>query len=429
MKKFVIQPSAVAGTARIPTSKSQSIRSILFATLAKGESHIQHYLPSPDIYAMMAACRQLGADIQIKEEQLFIVGIDAQPKQPDDVIDCGNSGQVLRFIGALGCLLDGYIILTGDHSIRHNRPVLPVIESLQGLGMQCDALRNDNFAPLIIKGPSHNTTTALSGEDSQPISGLLMALAFKAGNFTINVRNAGEKPWVDLTLKWLDKFNIQYSHQDYQRYQIKGGNRIQGFDYTVPGDLSSLAYPLVAALITQSTLTINGVDLTEPQGDKAIIDVAKRMGANITVNQDKQQLIIHKTTQLNGIEVDINDFIDCITIIAVLGCYARGTTIIKGAAIARQKESDRITAIATELSKMGAKIEERPDGLVIQNSQLQGADIDSYHDHRIVMSMAVAALSAQGETTINDASCVQKSFPNFIPFMQALGANIKAETQ
>lgn len=423
--KIIIQPNtALSGSARIPTSKSQSIRAILFATLAKGQSRVEHYLKSPDICAMIDACRKLGAVIDIHDEHLVITGIDGQPQQPDDIIDCGNSGQALRFIAALACLLDGYIVLTGDHSIRHNRPVLPVIESLRALGLDCQSMRGDDYAPLIIKGPSNKRSTTLSGEDSQPVSALLMALPFKSGVHTISVRNAGEKPWIGLTLQWLDRFNISYANKDFERYEIQGGQRIDGFNYTVPGDLSSLGYPLAAALVTQSELIIEGVDLNEPQGDKAIIDVAKQMGADISIDKTNKKIIVHPCKQLHGIHVNVNDFIDCITIIAVLGCYASGTTTIRGGEIARKKECDRINAIATELRKMGATISETDDGLIIQQSKLIGASIKSYHDHRIVMSTAIAALGASGQTVIEDTECVSKSFPGFAAFMHSLGAGI-----
>jgi 3-phosphoshikimate 1-carboxyvinyltransferase len=331
---------------------------------------------------------------------------------------------VLRFIACLAGLQHQYVVLTGDASIRHNRPVQPLLEALPKLGMSCASMRGDGYAPLIIKGPFDGNSTSLSGEDSQPVSGLLMALPFKAGSTTINVRNVGEKPWIELTLKWLDRLHIPYKNRDFKEYEIPGKTKVSAFDYRVPGDLSSLAYPLVAALITGSEITIHDVDLDEPQGDKAIIRVLQQMGANIQLDAAKKTLSILKTESLRGIDVDVNDFIDCITIIAVIGCFATGTTKITGASIARQKESDRIAAITCELKKMGATIEELPDGLIVQQSQLHAATVNSYHDHRIVMSLAVAAMTLAGETVINDVTCVQKSFPNFHQSMRALGANI-----
>lgn len=374
--------------------------------------------------AMVSACRQLGAVIKQQGNTYVITGVNGKPKTPDDIIDAGNSGQVLRYIAYIAGLQDQYIVITGDASIRHNRPVQPIIEALAQLNMVCESMRGDAYAPLIIKGPFKGNSTTLSGEDSQPVTGLLIASAFREETTTIKVRNAGEKPWIELTLSWLDRLHIPYYHQDFTKYQITGKANVPAFNYRVPSDLSSLAYPLVAALVTQSEITIDDVDMTEPQGDKAIVEVLKDMGANISINGQNKTLTIHKTDRLYGRTIDINDFIDCITILAVVGCFALGRTTITGASIARMKESDRITAIAQELRKMGAIIEERPDGLVIENARLHAATVDSHYDHRIAMSLAVAALAAEGKTVIRDIDCVQKSFPNFVDTMSSLGAGI-----
>ncbi|MEM9242576.1 MAG: 3-phosphoshikimate 1-carboxyvinyltransferase [Pseudomonadota bacterium] len=427
MSNYHIKASQLSGSIAIPASKSQSIRAILFATMAKGVSTVENYLNSPDIKAMVSACRQLGAEIEQQDNKLLITGVDGNPNTPDDVIDSGNSGQVLRFVACLAGLQDHYVVLTGDASIRHNRPVQPLLEALPKLGVQCESLRGDGYAPLIIKGPFQGSETTLSGEDSQPVSGLLMALAFKQGVSTITVRNPGEKPWVNLTLKWFDRFGISYKNDNFANYQVTGKARISAFNYRVPGDLSSLAYPLLAALVTHSEITITDVDMNEPQGDKAIVEVFRKMGAKISMNEQERTLTVHKIDFLQGIEVDVNNFIDCVTIIAVAGCFAQGTTKITGAEIARTKESDRISAITRELKKMGANIEELPDGLIVQQSQLHAANVDSYHDHRIVMSLAVAALTIKEETIIHDVRCVQKSFPNFDGIFQSLGGNIVSE--
>jgi len=427
MKNYRVHASHLSAIASIPSSKSQSIRAILFATLANGMSTIENALNSPDIVAMISACRQLGAEIQQHGNQLLIKGVNGCPNTPDDVIDSGNSGQVLRFIACLAGLQNQYIVLTGDASIRHSRPVKPLLEALPALGMTCESMRGDGYAPLIIKGPFKGDSTSLSGEDSQPVSGLLMALAFKAGTTTIRVRDPGEKPWIGLTLKWLERFQVPYQHHNFEEYQITGKATIPGFSYRVPGDLSSLSYPLVAAIITQSEIVIRDIDMTEPQGDKAIVAVLQKMGAKIQINESDNSLSVAKTEALQGIEVDVNDFIDCITIIAVVGCFASGTTKITGAGIARRKESDRITAIRQELQKMGASIEELPDGLIVHQSQLHAAEVKSHHDHRIAMSLAVAAMASTGETVIHDIQCVQKSFPNFAGIMQSLGASISVD--
>ncbi len=421
---YQINASTLQGNITLPASKSHTMRALLFATMAKGISHIYGYLPSPDTDAMINACRQLGAAILVKEQVLQVTGVAGKPTLPTTLIDAGNSGQVLRFIAGLAALLTEPIIITGDHSICHNRPVTPLLEALPKLGVKCRSMKNNNHAPIEIIGPLQAGHTTLDGSDSQPVSALLMAAAFVDGEIQIEVRNPGEKPWIDLTLAWLDRFNIHYSNDNYTHYTVYGKVAIEGFDYIVPGDLSSLAFPLVAALITQSFIAIDNVDMDDVQGDKAIVDALQMMGAKIILDRSQRRLIVDGNSPLQGVTLNINDYIDAITILAVVGCFAGGTTTITGAAIARQKESDRIHVISQELRKMGADIEELADGLIIKQSVLHGAEVQSHHDHRVAMSLATAALAATGTTHVTGVDCVKKSFPNFAQALQELQAKI-----
>lgn len=422
MKNYHIEFSRLSGQVIAPPSKSHTLRAILFASMAQGESVICDYLPSPDTEAMIKACCLLGAKIDQREDKIIIIGVDGKPKTPDDIIDAGNSGQVLRFVGAIAALTSDFVVLTGDHSVRHNRPIQPLIDGLSQLGVFCVSTKNDGYAPIIIKGPFISGNTRLNGEDSQPVSGLLIAAAFAEGKTQIQVDNPGEKPWIGLTLSWFDRLGIQYQHSNFEHYMIPGGSVVQGFEYRVPGDFSSMAYPMMAAIITQSEIIINNVDMQDAQGDKKIIEILQRMGANILV--EGEQLIIKKNQQLQGCEMDINDCIDAITILAVAACYAQGTTKISGAAIARKKECNRLSAITAELQKMGAIIEETDDGLIIEGTSLRGTRLQTYQDHRMVMSLAVAALGAKGSSVIEDVGCVQKSYPNFLHDMQKLSCKM-----
>lgn len=425
MAKYRIQPSTLSGSLDIPTSKSHTLRAILFGMMGKGKTIVRQYLQSPDAIAMMEAIKNFGAAVSMYPDRLEIQGVGGQLHPADDVVDSGNSGQVLRFIGALAALLPTYTVVTGDHSIRHNRPVKPLLRGLQSLGVFAESMRLDGFAPILIKGPLKGGMATLDGKDSQPVSGLLIASAFAEGKTHIHVENPGEKPWIDLTLHWLDRLGLRCTHTNYTDYHLPGGGSYEGFDYTVPGDFSSLAFPLVAALITDAELTIQNVDMDDVQGDKKLIDVLIAMGAKITL-QDRT-LQVHKGSQLRGMKIDINDFIDSITILAVVGCFAEGVTEICNAKIARNKECDRIHAITTELKKMGADIEEKEDGIIVKTSLLHGTNVETYQDHRMVMSLSVAALRAQGETVIHGVECVQKTYPNFAEHFQRLGAHLKEE--
>lgn len=420
-----VKPSTLQGEVTLPPSKSHSLRAILFASMAEGVSVIENVLASPDSKAMVAACRALGADINENGSTLRVTGVNGQPQVADDVIDAGNSGQVLRFVAAIASLINGYIVLTGDKSLRFNRPLKPLLDGLRQQGVFCASLKGDDYAPVIIKGPLQPGKVCITGEDSQPVSGLLMAAAFADGESQIEVTDPGETPWVALTLDWFDRLGIAYTSQNFSRYVVSGNTKVKGFNYRVPSDLSALAYPVAAALVTKSMLSIHEVDLQDIQGDKKILDIFRQMGADITYCDKMKILQVNGQGTLQGVEANINDYIDMVTILAVVACFAEGTTHILGAGIARQKECDRLDAITTELGKMGANIVQTADGLMVERGELTGACLQTYRDHRMVMALAVAALAASGESMIDDVNCVNKSFPQFVQAMQKLGASMQ----
>ena len=240
---------------------------------------------------------------------------------------------------------------------------------------------------------------------------------------TITVTNPGEKPWIGVTLAWFDRLGISYSNNDFEHYTLQGGHAFSAFEYTVPGDFSSIAYPIAAALITKSSLTINNIDMSDAQGDKQLINLLIKMGAKIQVDDDR--LIVDRTPELQGCDIDVNDFIDALPILAVIACYTTGSTRLLNAGIARQKECDRLSSITTELQKMGANITEQPDSLTIQATQLKAASVNSHKDHRIAMSLIAAAMGIDQASTIGDVDCIAKSYPNFIQEMQSLGAKLE----
>lgn len=425
MKKYLISKGSLAGNISIPSSKSHTLRAILFASLAHGTSTIRHYLPSSDTQAMINACQLLGATVNTSPTQLSIQGTGGTIRHAEDVINAGNSGIVLRFCSAIGALSHHPVVVTGDYSIRHQRPIQPLILGLRQLGAAAISMRGDEYAPVIIQGPLQPGKATIFGADSQPVSALLIASAFVKGAVEIDVTSPGEKPWVALTLDWFDRLGISYVNDSFEHYRLQGHAHYEGFEYAVPGDFSSAAFPLAAALITQSELTIHNIDMEDSQGDKEIITVFQKMGARIDIDRPQRCLHVRKTPSLHGIAVDINSFIDAITILAVVACFADGETHIYNGAIAKKKECDRIACIAAELRKMGGDITETADGLIIRKSPLQGAQLDSHNDHRMAMSLAVAALGAKGKTSINSVECISKTFPSFAQDFISLGAPIK----
>lgn len=424
MEAYCITKSTLNGAISLPPSKSQTLRAILFASLASGKSLIHHYLPSPDTEAMIAACRLLGASIDLFPDRLEIRGVQGKIDHAEDVIQAGNSGIVLRFCAAVGALSSRPIVITGDHSIRHQRPMQPLLSALSQLGAIVQSMRGDGYAPVIIQGPIRSGSVFLEGNDSQPVSALIIASAFAEGPIEINVTNPGEKPWISMTLHWLERLGIPYQRSGFEQYTLFGNAQYEGFEYRVPGDLSSAAFPIAAALITQSELAIHNADLSDCQGDKELISLFQRMGAQIEIDSSSKKLLVKKGARLSGVVADINDFIDALPILTVVACCSEGTTQIQNAAIARQKECNRLRSITVELQKMGAHIEETPDGLIIHPSKLTGTRVNSHQDHRMAMSLTVAGLAAEGKTHLSPINCIKKTFPSFLYDFNRIGARI-----
>lgn len=418
--KFRVKKAQLMGEIAVPASKSQTLRAVLFGAMGKGRSIITGGLDSGDVRAMIEACRLFGAKVQVGDGRIVIDGVDGKIAG-EGIINAGNSGIVLRFCAAIGALGNGRIVLTGDASLKR-RPMGDLIQGLNQLGVE--VTDEKGFAPVSIKGPLQCGKVILSGQDSQPVSAVLIAGAFADGPIELHVTDAGEKPWVSLTLDWFDRLGISYKRQGFERYWMTGGAGYDGFTYEVPGDLSSAAFPIAAALLTGSEVILRNVDLSDMQGDKELIRVFQKMGGVIEV--DGKSVSVKKGNGLKGVRVDINDFVDGITILAVVGCFAEGETVIYNGTVAKQKECNRIACIVKELKKMGADVEESEDGLKVRKSTLKGALVHSYHDHRMAMSLAVAGLGADGETVVTDMECISKTFPTFLRDFNALGAKFEA---
>ncbi len=423
MADLSITPSQLKGKIFIPPSKSHTMRALIFASMGKGKSAIANYLPSPDIEAMVKALGLLGVKIEKKGALLEVEG-RGELSACRDVIDAGNSGQILRFIGCLATLLPTYTVITGDESIRTRRPIAPLLSAITQLNGWAFSTKLDGRPPIIVKGPITPGHALLSGEDSQPISGLLMAASFLEGKTTLEVVHPGETPWIDLTLSWLQKLGGKIEHDNYSRYAIQGPLGYDGFEASIPGDCSTAAFPLAAAIITGSQVTLENIDMLDVQGDKKVIDLLSTRGAQLEIDLQKKRVCVKEGSVFTGGTIDVGAFIDAIPILAVMACFAEGDTLLVNGAIARTKESDRLHAIALELGKMGACIEEREDGLKISPSPLRGAFLHSHFDHRIALSLSVAALAARGPSRIVEAACIAKSYPTFIPDFQRIGASI-----
>jgi 3-phosphoshikimate 1-carboxyvinyltransferase len=372
------------------------------------------------------ALEMFGAKVEPHADEVWEVqGTGGKLQTPVDVINCGNSGIILRFFTALAACSDGYTVLTGDHSLRNIRAMGPLVDAINQLGAWAACTKGDGHAPVVVRGRLRGGSAELNGADSQFVSALLIAASLADAPTELIVKNAGEKPWVGVTLDWLKRIGADFSNDNYERYRIRGQCRWKGFEYVVPRDWSGALYPIIAALITpNSEVHVPDMDMNDPQGDKRVIDVLREMGGDIEM---KNGCLIARTSRLIGRTIDCNDFIDQLPALAVVGAAAEGETTLTNAQICRTKECDRIAAMHESLSAMGADVEEREDGLVVRKSKLRGARLSSYQDHRMVMSMTAAALIADGRTIIEDCECVKKTFARFPEQMMSLGVEIRKE--
>jgi 3-phosphoshikimate 1-carboxyvinyltransferase len=259
--------------------------------------------------------------------------------------------------------------------------------------------------------------------DSQPVSALLIAAALADAPTELIVHRPGEKPWVGLTIDWLQRCGVELSNENFEHYRVRGRHHWPGFEVRIPLDWSAALYPIAAAVLTeQSEVLIPGMNMGDSQGDKAVLDVLQQMGARIELSD---QGIIARSSQLQGMEIDCNDFIDQFMLLAVVGACAQGETVLRNAEICRHKECDRIAEMAKALKAMDADVEELPDGLKIRHSKLRAAHLDSRADHRMVMTLTVAGMTAEGRTRISNAEAVKKTFPHFADEMLGLGGYVE----
>ncbi len=414
-----VERSVLSGEVYAPPSKSYTHRAILITALGPGGTVLRPLI-SADTRATISASEAFGAKVDVGEK-VEIQGVNDRPRTPEDVINVLNSGTTMRFCAAVAALTDG-AVLTGDASIR-TRPNGPLLGTLNDLGATAFSIRNNGKAPLVVRGKISGGTTWLNGGvSSQFLSALLIAAPLAKGDTKIMIEGElKSRPYAEITLDMLADAGVRVEAER-QEFFVQGGQSFDLKGYTIPGDFSSASYPLAAAAITGSEVTVKGI-LPSRQGDSAIIDILGRMGTKVSWDREKGDLKIKGGEQLEGIEVDASLTPDLVPTIAVLGAVARGKTTVVNAEHVRHKETDRLHAMAVELARMGADIRERPDGLEIVGGKLHGASVHGYHDHRIVMALTVAGFVAGG-TQIDTAESVDVSYPGFFEQMAGAGAKV-----
>ncbi|UCC90833.1 MAG: 3-phosphoshikimate 1-carboxyvinyltransferase [Dehalococcoidia bacterium] len=416
--KASISKSEIKGKVIAPSSKSYTIRGLMCAALAKGETEIIHPLSSDDTEAAVNVLSQIGIRVHQKEDSWQVNGGNFH-KPATDLL-CGESATTLRFMTAICSLIPGKCRLVPGPSLA-KRPVRPLIQALRQLGVNCSC--QGEVAPVVVDGGRLNGGVAeLPGNiSSQFVSALLFISPFADGGVTIRLTTPLEsKPFVLMTLDCLEKFGIKTNYsKDLTEFKVSK-QIYKPTKYKVEGDWSSASYFLALGALS-GAVQVENLNPESWQGDKIILNFLKDMGALVKIDKNS---VTARRSRLNAIRADLSDSIDLLPTVAVLAATANGVSELTGIERGRIKESNRVSAVREGLQKMGIKVQEERNRLIIAGSTPKGSAIDSKGDHRIAMAFSLLG-SAAGETIINDAECVSKTFPQFWDVLKSIGGEVK----
>lgn len=410
---------------RCPSSKSYSHRAIAIASLADGESTIKNPLFSRDTLATISACKALGVIIRHNSFVLHIKGRHSFAV-PENVINAENSGTTIRLMTAMSALVkNGFTVLTGDEGLR-KRPMQPLLDALYKLGVRANSTKMNGTAPLIVRGGGiKGGTTIIDGSvSSQFVSSLLVSCVYADSNVIIKTKGAQvSKPYIDSTLATMKAFGVKVNESFQEYYLTPSSYKPTTFD--VPTDLSSAALILTAGLLVGDELTLTGINFSLPQGDLDIVDIIRTMGGKIEVNRQKGEIRVYGTEQLYGGVFDLSNTPDLLPVVSALALKARSSIKIIGIGHARLKETDRVSNIASQLTKLGATIKEGKNELEISAPKnLKNASLEAFNDHRLFMAFTIVAMLTK-KSTVDGVESVDVSYPNFIEHILELGGNIK----
>ena len=422
-----ITPSAVTGTVTVPPSKSYTHRAIIVASLADGESRIARPLLSDDTILTIDAVRQLGAAIEPDGDMLKVIGTGGRINVAPDagVISAGNSGSTIRMATAMAALSHTKVVLDGDARLRQ-RPVGDLLSALERLGAHARALNGNGCPPIEVQGGRlTGGEVTISGQaSSQHITALLMIAPYVNKGVSIKVVNGlRSRPYVAITIDVMRAFGVDATNDKYRQFSVKDGQRYRGRDYRIEGDYSSAAYFLAAGAIGGQPVTVNNLNTGSVQGDKIFLNILERMGCSVEYREE--QVVISRRHELTGISLDMGDCPDIVQTVAVVAAYAQGKTEIINIGHLRFKETDRLGDTALELGKMSIRTDITDDTVVVYGGKPKGAELEAHKDHRMAMSLAIAALFADGDSIINGAETVAKSYPGFFRDLASLGAKIE----
>ncbi len=410
------------GTASLPGSKSLTNRYLACAALADGVSTLAGVSGGDDAHAMVAGLEQLGIHIDSRADELIVVGCRGTFPADEATLDTGSAGTAMRFLTALACLGLGHYRLDGSPRMRE-RPIGPLVDALAELGAQIGYAAREGYPPLTIEarglagGEVHFTTLP----SSQYISALLMVAPYAKRDVFIRIDgDLPSEPYVDMTIDVMRSMGVEPVAEAGRRFVIPAWQRYQPGQYAIEPDASAATYFWAAAAITGGRIHTPHLTRASRQGDARFVDVLARMGCEVTEDAAGLTVAAPPDGRLRGITIDLNDMPDTVQTLAVAALFADGPTRIDNVANLRIKETDRLAALGAELTKLGARVELRDDGLTVHPpARVLPAVIDTYDDHRMAMSFALAGLVADG-VVIRDAGCVSKSFPGFFDVLGGL---------
>ena len=429
MESLTLQPiQRVNGTVNLPGSKSVSNRALLLAALARGTTRLTNLLDSDDVRHMLNALSALGVSYRLSADRTVceVDGLGQAftvPASPDNsplTLFLGNAGTAMRPLTAALCAGRGEVILTGEPRMKE-RPIGHLVDALRQAGANITYLEQEHYPPLLIQGNTlQGGRVEIDGSvSSQFLTAFLMAAPLFSGDTELHIR--GElvsKPYIDITLHIMAVFGVLVRHENYQVFHIRGQQQyVSPGDYLVEGDASSASYFLAAAAIRGGTVRVTGIGRHSVQGDVRFADVLEKMGAHIRWADDYVEC---ERGSLNGVDLDLNHIPDAAMTIATAALFADGETCIRNVYNWRVKETDRLAAMAAELRKVGAEVEEGHDYIrIVPPAHLQYAEIATYNDHRMAMCFSLVALS-DTPVTILDPGCTSKTFPDYFTRLKML---------
>ncbi len=411
-KMIEIQPKGLTDcTVKVPGSKSYTHRLLIAAALSDGPCVLKDCLQSEDTLLTMDALKQMGVPIEILDNRIEIHGVTGVLKPSDKPIYLGNSGTSMRLLTAVAALGQGKYVLTGTERMAE-RPIGDLIDGLKKLGVRARSIRGNGCPPVEIYGGhiKGGTIGLRCQTSSQFLSSLLLIAPYTTEGLKIRViEGLVSKPYIDMTIEVMERCGVPVERNAYEQFRIPGGLTYKASRYFVEPDCSQAGYFWGAAAITGASIKVSGTTKSSRQGDVRFAEVLKKMGC--TVREEADGIMV-KGGPLNGIDVDMADMPDMVPTLAVVAAFSEGVTHILNVAHLKAKESDRLGSVANELTKMGIEAHCTGTGLTIRGGSPRGAEIETYNDHRIAMSFAMAGLKVPG-IKIKNETCVAKSFPNF----------------